>query len=196
MRDLRGADLSDADLRGADLSDADLSGADLSDADLSGADLSDADLSGAYLRGAYLRDAYLSDAIGAPPDHTDPSTPYARNPALGTDAERAAAYRMRHPDVPVIPQLDARILAALDAGGTLRMDAWHTCNTVHCRAGWAIHLAGEAGYALERKLGDPALAGRAIYRASTGRAPLFFATDEHALADIRRCAAEQTEPTP
>ena len=72
------------------------------------------------------------------------------------------------------------------------MSDWHTCETTHCRAGWAIHLAGAAGYALEQKLGSAELAGRAIYLASTGRAPSFYASDEDALEDLRRCATEET----
>jgi hypothetical protein len=68
------------------------------------------------------------------------------------------------------------------------MRDWHVCETTHCRAGWAILLAGKAGYELEAKLGSAELAGVAIYRASTGRVPYFFDTTERALADIRRCA--------
>jgi hypothetical protein len=88
-----------------------------------------------------------------------------------------------------VVDLDRKILEAIDRGGSLKMNGWHgTCDTTHCRAGWAIHLAGEAGYALEKEIGAH-MAGRAIYLASTGRVPHFFATDERALEDIRRCAA-------
>jgi hypothetical protein len=45
------------------------------------------------------------------------------------------------------------------------MDAWHTCGTTHCRAGWVVHLAGDAGYALER-FHNTALAAQLIYDAS------------------------------
>lgn len=93
--------------------------------------------------------------------------------------------------MPVIERLDRLILLRLEAGlGSLNMSAWHSCETTHCRAGWAVHLAGEQGYALEAKHG-PAVAGRMIYRASTGRSPHFFATTERALEDIRKCAEEQ-----
>jgi hypothetical protein len=147
-------------------------------------------LSFAYLSDAYLSDAYLSDARYLPAslkDHKDPETPYSRKER--DPAERAVEYRVRNPHVPVVVDLDRKILDAIEHGGSLKMDAWHgTCNTTHCRAGWAIHLAGEAGYALEGQIGSHR-AGRAIYLASTGRAPHFFATDERALADIRRCAA-------
>ncbi len=101
----------------------------------------------------------------------------------------AEAYRAERPDIPVIPDLDAKILAAIQAdGASLNMLGWHSCETTHCRAGWAVHLAGKAGYDLEKRVG-PAAAGGAIYRASTGRWPNFYASDEAALADIKACAA-------
>lgn len=124
--------------------------------------------------------------------------------ALGADRwTRATAYRERHPDVPVVEDLDTKILAAIDAGGALDMGAWHgcswhgcrtihghSCRTTHCRAGWAIHLAGVAGYDLERSHG-PQVAAAMIYRASVGRVPDFFAIDAEALDDIRKGAAEE-----
>ena len=103
------------------------------------------------------------------------------------------AYRARNPDVPIVPSLDCQIRDTI----TLRMDSWHgeeACGTTHCRAGGAIHLAGAPGYALEKRYGSE-IAGRMIYRASTGRVPDFFATNEEASADIRRCAA-QSEASP
>jgi uncharacterized protein YjbI with pentapeptide repeats len=194
---LAGAYLADANLARANLAYANLAGAYLADANLADAYLADANLADAYLAGAYLADANLAYAnlAGARnvPTLANASTesrePYERR--VRTPAERAAEYRARHPDVPVVEKLDAKILSVLDSGaGTLDMCAWHSCETTHCRAGWAIHLAGKAGYDLEKKLGDPAMAGRAIYRASTGRSPHFYATNAHALADIKRCAEE------
>jgi uncharacterized protein YjbI with pentapeptide repeats len=165
--DLRGANLSEANLCGADLSWANLSGANLSGASLSWANLSGANLSGANLRRAYLRGANLR----------------------GCDLTGAVGL----PTAPVVPDIDARILSAIEAGGSLEMHRWHTCETTHCRAGWAVHLAGEAGYALERAT-TPYLAGRLIYEASRPRvaAPDFFADNEAALVAIRACAARQT----
>ena len=137
--------------RDANLSGANLSDANLSDANLSGANLSDANLSGANLSGAYLSGAYLSGAKGlafTPPP--DPPTPYVRDTSKNHQ-KRAERFRKRHPEVPVVENLDAKILAAIDAGGSLDMGAWHTCQTTHCRAGWAIVLAGEKGKELERR---------------------------------------------
>ena len=105
--------------------------ANLSDASLRGADLSGADLFGADLSGASLRGAYLSEAIGLP---------------IAVDAPA---------------RLRAVAVAALADADALEMSDWHTCETTHCIAGWAIHQAGEAGRILEA-LHGPALAGRLL----------------------------------
>ena len=93
--------------------------------------------------------------------------------------------------VPVVAGIDAAILAAIDRpGAALDMDQWHRCSTTHCRAGWAVHLAGEAGYALEERVGTDA-AGALIYAAS-GSHPVpdfYYATTAEALADMRARAA-------
>lgn len=96
----------------------------------------------------------------------------------------------RIPGVPMIPDLDRRTLAAIEAPGCgLRMAQWHTCDTTHCRAGWYITLAGDAGAALEREYG-PVIAGAAIWDAAHPGEPIpdWFASDAAALADIRRSA--------
>ncbi len=71
------------------------------------------------------------------------------------------------------------------------MGNWHTCQTTHCRAGWVVHLAGEAGYALERYHGT-ALAAQLIYRESTPDLPVspprFYDSNADALADMQRMA--------
>src|SRR6266699_11054 len=38
-------------------------------------------------------------------------------------------------EIPVIPNIDAEILKAIDAGGKLEMSGWHKCKTTHCRGG-------------------------------------------------------------
>ena len=195
--DLRGADLRGADLAGADLSEADLLGADLSGADLpgatlAGADLRDADLrevdlrrahlSGATLRGAILRGAHLRGATLRGADLCGAAL-------SGADLRKATGL----PPAPTVKAIDRHILAAVQAdGGAMPMDTWHTCETQHCRAGWAITLAGEAGRSLEDTLGSCA-AGALIYAASRPDKPVpdFYATDADALADLDRCANEE-----
>jgi hypothetical protein len=88
----------------------------------------------------------------------------------------------------VVQNIDATILGIVESGrGELNMGDWHTCETTHCRAGWAVHLAGEAGKALEERL-DTQEAGRRIYIASAGRSPWFFSSNEFALNDMREQA--------
>jgi hypothetical protein len=72
------------------------------------------------------------------------------------------------------------------------MSTWHSCKTTHCIAGWTVHVAGKAGYGLER-ITDTATAAAAILRKSRPSAPLpnFYATDEAAMAFIEARAAEE-----
>lgn len=97
------------------------------------------------------------------------------------------------PAVPVIPDINQAVFAAVSQPGALDMSRWHTCGTTHCRAGWVVHLAGEAGYALER-YHDTALAAQLIYAASgTPISPVRFFADgnDAALADMKRLAEEE-----
>ena len=132
-------------------------------ANLRGADLSDADLSGAYLSGANLSGANLSGA------------------------DLSGAYL---PEVSPIASIDRQILTAIESGGALDMAAWHTCETTHCRAGWAIQMAGGEGRLLESIYG-PSVAGALIYAASRPGVPVpdFHCTNDEAMADLRQCAA-------
>jgi hypothetical protein len=183
---LTGANLAGADLAGAYLTGAYLTDAYLADAYLAGANLARAYLADAYLAGAYLADAYLAGAKNAP---TVPVATEAPDAIATRRAARARRFRERCPEIPVVEHLDAKILAAIDGGsGKLDMGTWHTCETTHCRAGWAVQLAGAAGKELEARLG-PHRAGLDIYRASAGHVPDFFASNENALADIKECAA-------
>jgi len=169
--DLTGANLTRANLRGADLTGANLRGG----ANLTNTDLTGADLTGTILRSAILRDANLTEA-----DLTDTNL---------RSADLTGAVLPKH--VPVVPAIDRAILAAIEAGGCLEMKGWHKCNTTHCRAGWAIHLAGAAGAALENEFGSAA-AGALIYAKSRPGKPIpnFYASNDEALESIRRDAAE------
>ena len=171
--DLRGADLYSADLYSAnlysaDLRDADLRGADLRGADLRGADLRDADLRDANLRGADLRGADLRDAS-------------LRNVNLGGARGITLAMFGLVP-TGVDPTLPARIAALVLANpDALDMAQVHTCATTHCLAGWAIHLSGPAGYALQVAT-SWSVAGAMLMPSA---AHLFYASDEEALAWLR-----------
>ena len=98
----------------------------------------------------------------------------------------------------VIPNIDATILASIEANKAAgkrpanEQLAWpglhqtNWCETTHCRAGYAICLAGKAGFELEKKFGSE-IAGKMIYavsRPDDRPLPDFHASDEAAMADI------------
>jgi len=93
------------------------------------------------------------------------------------------------PPTPIIENIHQVVYAAASAPKALNMSDWHTCDTTHCRAGWVVTLAGEAGRALEEATTTLHAAMR-IYRASdpTWRMSDFFASNESALADMKRLA--------
>lgn len=69
------------------------------------------------------------------------------------------------------------------------MGHWHTCEKTHCRAGWVVALAGDAGRALE-EFHNTELAAMLIYRESGYEiSPArFYDDDDEALADMKRLA--------
>jgi hypothetical protein len=98
-----------------------------------------------------------------------------------------------------VPNIDAVMFKTIEENkksgrNGLDMGSWHGtecdetnwCNTPHCRAGYAICLAGKAGFELERKYG-PETAGKMIYAVSAPTLPLpdFHATNDAAMADIK-----------
>jgi hypothetical protein len=93
--------------------------------------------------------------------------------------------------VPVVPDLPRRVLEAVNEGENLDMSDWHTCDTTHCRAGWHIHLAGDAGYKFARRHSSD-IAGSLIYAASCPGRPIpdFFCTNAEAMASIKEDAAK------
>ena len=150
-----GSDLRWSDLSGSDLRDCDLRGSDLRWSDLSGSDLRDCDLRGSDLRWSDLRG---SDRRGAKID-----------------------FEIATPDQ-AAPRIAEVAKAAIADESALAMDTWHTCETTHCIAGWAIHLAGEQGKALEEKFG-PHIAGLSLL--GTEAASHFYDSKADATAWLR-----------
>jgi len=171
---LRGAYLGGANLGGANLRGAYLGGANLRGANLRGADLGGANLRGAYLGGADLGGAYLGDAN-------------LRGANLGGANLGGAPFK--------IDNIHQAVFNAASQPDALNMRTWHTCDTTHCRAGWVVHLAGDAGRTLEWAYGGPgrgtSVAAALIYLASDPsleRVPDFHCNNETALADMKRLA--------
>ena len=100
------------------------------------------------------------------------------------------------PDVPIIPAIDAAIEDAINNNGILAMETWHGeewnwCGTTHCRGGWAIHLAGEKGKALQDSVGVYYAAALVYCVSRPGAYPDFYTDDGEAWDDIQKCAARQ-----
>jgi len=94
--------------------------------------------------------------------------------------------------VPLVENLHRKVWESIqsDPETRLEMSVWHTCESTHCRAGWAVTLAGKAGRDYEAQVGVRT-AGALIYLKSTGMIPDFFCDNQTALADIKRCAGVQ-----
>lgn len=101
--------------------------------------------------------------------------------------------------IPIIENIHQKIYAAASQPLGLDMSTWHsnTCNTTHCRAGWIVHLAGEAGYALENFHGGNTLvAALSIIHASSPievDCPQFFEGNEAAMEDMKKCAESEAK---
>lgn len=110
-------------------------------------------------------------------------------------------------DVPVVVDIDEKIFNIIHANPRLfSMRSYHKpgkddgpdflgfpCGTSHCRAGWAIALAGKAALELENKYGSN-IAGALIYAASRPDQPIpnFFCSNERALVDLLSCVRSNT----
>ncbi len=98
--------------------------------------------------------------------------------------------------IPVIENIHQKVYKAVSQPGALDMSTWHTCDTTHCRAGWVIHLAGEAGYKLQKQT-DYAFAAMQIYKASSPQLPVgpnkFFGGNAESLADMQEYAEKEIQ---
>jgi uncharacterized protein YjbI with pentapeptide repeats len=181
------ANLYLAGLRSANLHDADLGRVNLSYADLTYASLRNTNLNGANLTGADLRDADLRDANLT-------NTNLFMVKLEGADLRYACLGDLKLTNLLTVPDLDGQLLALLEANpAALDMRNWHTCQTTHCRAGWAITLVGPAAEMLEALWG-PATTGALIYAACYPNLPVpnFRASNQEALVNIRARAALAT----
>lgn len=121
-----------------------------------------------------------------------------------TDIRNAVV--LNGPDVPIVENLNTKTLALLESNpDSFDMSSWHgfadpkgdalRCGTSHCRAGWAIALAGKLGEELEYAFGS-LVAGMLIFAKSCPREtnrPDFFCTEEAAIQQIREAAAREQE---
>ena len=100
---------------------------------------------------------------------------------------------------PIVENIHQKVYDAANAPDALDMNTFHSCGTKHCRAGWALHLAGEQGYKLEAHT-DSVFAAMMIFKTSSPNVPVspvrFFEDNATALEDMRKCAElEKTQTT-
>lgn len=99
---------------------------------------------------------------------------------------------------PIVENIHQKVYEAANTPKGLNMNTFHSCETTHCRAGWAIHLAGEKGYELERHT-NSVFAAMMIFQASSPSvevAPVrFFEDNKTALEDMKRCAELEAAAT-
>jgi len=95
------------------------------------------------------------------------------------------------PPVPRVENIHQKIFEAVSMPGALDMGTWHKCEKTHCRAGWIVTLAGEAGRRLER-FHNTELAAMLIYYESGYHInpARFYDNNDRALADMKRLAEE------
>jgi hypothetical protein len=121
---------------------------------------------------------------------------YGLQKKKGIDAKTGEGTIMGN--YPTLENIHQRVLEAASPTGALEMGDWHTCDTTHCRGGWAVHLAGEQGKKLEQAT-STLFAAMMIYKASSKIkvAPTkFFLNNEESMADMKRCAEEEKLLTP
>jgi uncharacterized protein YjbI with pentapeptide repeats len=180
---LREANLRHVLANNADFAEADLSGADLTYGSFEGSCFDNAILTQATITGAYFCGATFKGAILK---GLDLSTANFSGAIIDGAIIDAKDFR----GAPIVQDLHKKIYAAASQPGAFDMATWHTCETTHCRAGWAVTLAGEAGGELEDQIGTAA-AATLIYLASDPNLkiiPDFHASNEDAMADMKRLA--------
>ena len=194
--DMREAFLVNAVMRGANMRGANMSGACLYQADMFGANMRyanmrDADMGGANMRGVDMRGASMRGANMR-------NTNFAGANMRGVDMRGASMRGAILPEgIPTIKYIHQKIYAAASQPGALNMKNWHACETTHCRAGWVIVLAGEAGKSLEKELGTPVAAALIYYASDPAleKVPDFYEGKAAALADMRRLAEMEAAAT-
>lgn len=111
---------------------------------------------------------------------------------MPSEKKEGVAEKIGMPETPVIKNIHQEVLKAVSSQGcSLNMEAWHTCETTHCRAGWVVTLAGEAGKRLEKETSTLFAAMQIYHKSNPGVSvsPVrFFDSNEKAMEDIQKCA--------
>lgn len=95
--------------------------------------------------------------------------------------------------IPAVKSIDSKILNKIgNRPDGLEMVSWHTCDTTHCRGGWAIHLAGTAGLRLENRSSQGDAAAMIYAMSRPGKdIPDFYTDNDAAMESIIADAASE-----
>jgi Pentapeptide repeats (8 copies) len=192
---LRSANLRSANLRSANLEGADLEGANLQSANLRSANLESANLESANLRSANLESANLESANLESANLRSANLESAN---LESANLRSANLRSAEKGIPITPMSDIKseVLKRIESSSSckINMNHWHTCDTVHCLAGWIVTVHPE-GKMLEH-FTSPAFAATVILQACGIKPPNFYDTaagcNERAMNWLR--TGQQVDP--
>jgi uncharacterized protein YjbI with pentapeptide repeats len=181
---LKKANLEEANLQYASLYMANLEEAYLKKANLAWANLYAVNLKKANLKKANLEGAYLKKA----------NLQYANLKKANLYVAYLEGVNLPYKEItPIIEDIHQKVYEAASKPNVLDMNVCYTCETTHCRAGWVVTLAGEAGKKLEEMLGTNTAASL-IYMASDpelDQIPDWFDSNEDALADMERLAEQE-----
>jgi hypothetical protein len=122
---------------------------------------------------------------------------------LGISAEGIqlpALTSVKGRDLPPADVARARLIEVAKAAlqpGALEMKCWYSesggCGTTHCVAGWAVHLAGAEGYALEADVSQPAAGNILLGAEASG---LFYLSNDKARSALHKVLRDAGEEVP
>lgn len=177
-RYLPSAILHKCNLTGAKMAGVNLNGSNLSNSDFTDADLTSADLTWAVMPKVTLRRTNLTKT-NLTRAHVTKSTidqvDLTHTKLYKANLSETELSSVTLPEVVmVVPDIRQKVLAAIEAnpGCAINMMSWHDCETVHCLAGWLVHIHPQ-GRKLERVY-DTAPAAAFILHASGEKIPDFF----------------------
>jgi hypothetical protein len=117
-----------------------------------------------------------------------------------SDCRGCRGERQNEIIIPVVENIHQKVLEMVQKEGAFNMSTWcqtadNACGMTYCRGGAVVLLAGEAGKKLKDQTSNE-FAAMAIYSKSSPIkvSPVrFYEDNEKAMADIKRCAIEESK---
>lgn len=171
------AKLEEECFAGCDMKKSVLAMAQFHRCDFAGADLSYADLDGTYFMGCDLRGAKF--------------TRIPLSAVLTGSLINLEDLPLTNVEIPLVEDLHRKVYDAI-TGDSCRLDMrqWHTCETIHCRAGWVSTIAFGKERWIAENMHPVSILALAVYlKAYPGMpVPDWYTSDGDAMLDIRALA--------